>query len=455
MPDQKHIDTSHNPCIDKNCHEEGRLCIPESNHPRIVIVGGGFAGLNLIKQLKNRPVQIVLIDKNNFHQFLPLLYQVAVCGIEPDNIVFPYRKLFKKYHNVIFRMAEVAGIISDRNELFTSIGSIHYDYLVIASGIKPNYFGNNNFRDLGLGLNSVTDALDIRSKLLQNLERAASTCIIGEKESLCNIAIVGRGPAGVEMAGALAEFRRYILPKDYPELRDIPMNIYLLEGGKRVMPWLPDKLSEKTHKYLTDLGVNILLNNTVSNYDGRKISLNHNESLYASLFIWTAGVKAVQIKGLPTDIVTKQNRIMVDSYNRVQSLTNVFALGNIAWMKTDEYPYGHPMVAQVAIQQGKTLAKNLRKLLANQTMKPFIYHDKGAMVTIGKKKAVARIGSWNFSGFFAWLIWSGVHLLGIVGAKNRILVAIDWLWSYFTYDKGNRVIIRKYKSEINSNTKKI
>lgn len=447
MSDMKEIKYSGCQCSDKNCHEEGILCIPDSNNPRVVVVGGGFAGLNFIKELRKYQVQIVLIDKNNFHQFLPLLYQVAVCGIEPDNIVFPFRKLFKTYSNVIFRMADVTDIRTSNNELLSSIGSIKYDYLVIASGVEPNYFGKNGFRDHGLGLNAVTDALDIRSKLLQNLEKAASSCIWEDKESLCNIAIVGGGPAGVEMAGALAEFRRYILPKDYPELRDIEMNIYLLEGGPHIMPWMPQKLYEKTQRYLDDLKVKTLANNKVLEYDGRKISLSHHEPLFASLFIWTAGVKGVQIKGLPPEIITKQNRIKVDPYNRVQALNNVFAIGNIAFMQTDVYPYGHPMVAQAAIQQGKTLAGNLKKLIENRPLESFIYHDKGSMATIGKKKAVARIGSLSFSGFFAWLIWSGVHLMGIVGARNKVLIAIDWLWNYFTYDKGDRVIIRKYRDE--------
>jgi len=451
MSEMKEPVYSGHQCGDETCNQDGILCIPSSYDPKVVVVGGGFAGLNLIKELRKYKVQIVLIDKNNFHQFLPLLYQVAVCGIEPDNIVFPFRKLFKNYTNVIFRMAEVTAINSGCNELLTSIGAIQFDYLVIASGVEPNYFGNNGFRDHGMGLNTVTEALDIRSKLLQNLERAASSCIREDKESLCNIAIVGGGPSGVEMAGALAEFKKYILPKDYPELKDIEMRIFLLEGGPCIMPWLTQKLSDKTLKYLDDLNIEVLVNNTVMDYNGRKISLNNHEPLYASLFIWTAGVKGIQIKGIPSEIVTNQNRIKVDPYNRVRTLTNVFAIGNIASMKTEDYPNGHPMVAQAAIQQGKTLAKNLKKLIANQTLEPFIYLDKGSMATIGKKKAVARIGTWNFSGFLAWLLWSGVHLMGIVGARNKILIAIDWLWSYFTYDKGDRVIIRKYRNELERN----
>jgi len=431
-------------CSHRNCYDEGRLCIPDTRLPRVIVVGGGFAGINLIKKLRNWQVQLVLIDKNNFHQFLPLLYQVAACGIEPDSIVFPYRKLFDNYRNVIFRMAEINRVDTDNNILYTSIGSLSYDYLVIATGVSPNFYGNTGFEKLGLALNSVTDALDIRSKILQNLEKASSTCIQEERESLCSIAIVGGGPAGVELSGAMAEFKKYILHKDYPELRNVEMKIFLLEGGPRIMPWLPEKVSEKAHQYLTDLKVAVILNRTVTAYNGKEVILDNGEKLNATVFIWTAGVKGSAIVGLPTETINEQKRILVDDNSRVHSLNHVFAIGNIAIMKTKEYPFGHPMVAQVAIQQGRTLALNLMRLIGKKPTIPFNYRDKGSMATIGKKKAVARIKSWYFSGHFAWFIWSIVHLMGIIGARNKILVAINWLWSYFTYDKGDRVIIRKY-----------
>jgi NADH dehydrogenase len=411
----------------------------------VVVVGGGFAGLNLVKRLKNKPVQVVLIDKNNFHQFLPLLYQVATSGIEPDNIVFPFRKLFGNYQNVLFRMAQAVRIDPDNNVLYTTIGSINYDYLVLAGGSETNFFGNAGFENFGQGLKSVVDALDIRSQLLQNLEKATVTCLKEEKKALCSIAIIGGGPAGVEMAGALAEFKRYVLPKDYPELANIEMKIFLVEAADRLLPGMPEKLSGKTLKYLTSLKVNIMLNTPVKSYDGLQLTLDNGKTLNAATFIWTAGVKGLPIEGLPSGAVNRQNRILVDAYNRVSPLPNVFAIGDLALMKTERYPHGHPMVAQTAIQQGKTLAGNLISIINKEPLAAFEYRDKGSMATIGKKKAVAQIRKLETGGLFAWLIWSFIHLISIIGVRNKLLIAINWLWSYFTFDKGDRVIIRKYK----------
>lgn len=432
-------------CVNINCFEQGRICVPDSGLPRIVVVGGGFAGLNLVKGLKNMPVQVVLIDKNNFHQFLPLLYQVATSGIVPDSIVFPFRKLFDNYQNVIFRMAEATGIDPANNRLNTAIGYIQYDYLVLAGGSDTNFFGNEGFENFGLGLKSITDALDIRSKLLQNLEKASVTCIKEEKETLSSIAVIGGGPAGVEIAGALAEFKRYVLPKDYPELKNIEMKIFLVEATGSLLQWMPQKLSEKTLKYLTDLRVNVMLNTPVKSFDGLKVTLESGKTLNAANLIWTAGVKGTTINGLPSDAKNNYNRIMVNGFSQVHSLYNVFAIGDTALMKTEKYPYGHPMVAQTAIQQGKTLAANLMKLVNKKPLKSFGYRDKGSMATIGMKKAVVTIKNMEFSGFFAWQIWSFIHLMSLMGVRNKILVAINWLWSYFTYDKGDRVIIRRYK----------
>lgn len=442
-------------CVNINCFEQGRICVPDTDQPRIVIVGGGFAGLNLVKGLKNLPVQLVLIDKNNFHQFIPLLYQVATSGIEPDNIVFPFRKLFDKYRNVIYRMAEATGIDAENKRLNTTIGYIQYDYLVLAGGSAVNFFGNAGFENFGQGLKSITDALDIRSKLLQNLEKATITCIKEEKEALSSVAVIGGGPAGVEIAGALAEFKRYILPKDYPELKNIEMKIFLLEATDRLLQWMPSKLSEKTLKYLTNLKVHVMLNTPVNSFNGSTVTLENSKKLNAAALIWTAGVKGTSLKGLPSNARNNQNRLITDEFSRVQSLDNVFAIGDVAMMKTEKYPFGHPMVAQVAIQQGKTLAANLMKMIHHETLRPFEYRDKGSMATIGKKKAVATIKNMEFSGFIAWLIWSFIHLMSIMGIRNKVLVAINWLWSYFTYDKGDRVIIRRYEEEIKTEPQKV
>jgi NADH dehydrogenase len=424
------------------------ICVPETELPRIVVVGGGFAGLNFIKGLKNLPVQVVLIDKNNFHQFLPLLYQVATSGIEPDNIVFPYRKLFEKYRNVVFRMAEVTHMDTAHNKLSTNIGVIHYDYLVLACGSKTNFFGNTDFENFGSGLNSVTDALDIRSRLLQNLEKAAVTCIEDEKRELSSVAIVGGGATGVEIAGALAEFKRYILPKDYPELNSVEMKIYLIEATGRLLQAMPEKLSEKTLHYLSRMNVDVLLNTSVNSFDGKKVVLAGEKSLSATTFIWTAGVKGDIVKGLPSESIGRQNRILTDDFGRISTLNNVFAIGDNALIKTHTNPHGHPMIAQPAIQQGKTLATNLMKMIRKQPLIPFQYKNKGSMATIGKKKAVASIQGFAFSGKKAWFIWSFIHLVSLIGFRNKIMVAINWIWSYFTYDKGNRVIIRRYKEEV-------
>lgn len=437
-----------NYCEDTKCFNQERICVPETDLPRVVVVGGGFAGLNLIKKLKNSPVQVVLIDKNNFHQFLPLLYQVASSGIQPDNVVFPFRKLFKNYRNFVFKMTEAVRVDSNTNILYTTIGAIPYDYLVLACGSDTNFFGNGSFEKFGIGLNTVTDALDIRSKLLQNLEQASVTCNSDEKKRLSNVVIVGGGATGVEIAGAMAEFKKYILPQDYPELKNTGMKVYLIEAADRLLQVMPDKLSQKTLNYLAGMKVDVLLNTSVRLFDGQKVILDDGKVLDTENFIWTAGVKGATVNGLSDEFLNRQNRIIVDEFNRVKSLDNVFAIGDLAFLKTKEYPKGHPMVAQPAIQQGKLLAENLIRLINDKPLKSFKYHDRGTMATIGRKKAVASIKDLKFGGFIAWLIWSFIHLMSIIGIRNKVLIVVSWLWSYFTYDKGDRVIIRKYSPEL-------
>ena len=431
----------------KNCSEDNRICVPETSLPRVVVVGGGFAGLSFIKQLKNKPVQLILIDRSNHHQFLPLLYQVATSGIEPDSIVFPYRKLFRKYKNMSFRMADVLKIDPEKRRVETNIGTVDYDYLVLATGSRTNFFGNKSVARYGIGLKSVTDALDIRSHLLQNLEKAAITCIEDEKKALSSVVIVGGGPAGVEMAGALAEFRKYILPKDYPELRQSDIKIYLIEAIGKLLQNMPEKLSVRTLFYLKSMGVEVLLNTSVAGYDGETVRLNGTDIIRSSALIWTAGIKGEAPSGLNGDVFSRQGRIKVDRRNQMEGYENIFVIGDLAVMETEKYPRGHPMVAQAAIQQGRKLAGNLMAILKNKNVNDFEYRDKGTMATIGKKKAVASIKKLQFSGFAAWLIWSVIHLMSIIGVRNKFLIGLNWMWSYFTYDKGDRVIIRKYEPE--------
>ncbi len=439
-------------CKKFNCFEKGLVCVPASKLPRVVVVGGGFAGINLIKAMKNMPVQIVLFDKNNFHQFVPLLYQVATSGIEPDSIIFPYRKMFRKYKNIIYRMAEVTKVDPENNTISTSIGDISYDFLVIATGSKTDYFGNKDIEKFGIGLKSITQALDIRSLLLQNLEEAVLRCIGRDKATLSSVMIVGGGAAGVEMAGALAEFKKYILPMDYPELERTHVKIILVEGSGRLLQSMPEKLSEKAYHYLKKMGVDIRLNTIVKNYSPDKVEFTGGETLNVSALIWTAGVKGEILYGIGKERISRKQRIVVDEYNKVEGLDRVFAIGDIAFMKTDGYPKGHPMVAQVAIQQGKNLAANMLSSIKNKPLRKFKYTDKGTMATIGKKKAVAYIKSVSVWGFTAWFLWSFVHLMSIMGVRNKVLVGFNWMWNYFTYDKGDRVIIRN-RSSNNKNFK--
>lgn len=440
-------------CCEKiNCFEQGQICVPATNLPRVIIVGGGFAGLKLVKNLKDQPVQVVLFDKNNYHQFIPLLYQVATSGIAPDSIVFPYRKIFRKYKNLVYRMAEVIQVQPKKNIISTSIGEISYDFLVLATGSTTNYFGNKDIERFGIGLKSVTDALDIRSYLLQNLEDAALRCIERDKIALGSIMIVGGGPAGVEMAGALAEFKKYILPRDYPELKKTPVKIILCEGMGRLLQSMPEKLSDKTNRYLKNMGVDIKLNTLVKGYSHDLVEFANGDTIRVSALIWTAGVKGELIQGFGNESISAQHRLFVNEYSMISGLDNVFAIGDIAFMQIEEYPGGHPMVAQVAIQQGKNLAANIIRTIKKKPLRKFKYIDKGSMATIGKRKAVAYINHISVWGFTAWFLWSFVHLMSIIGVRNKVLVGLNWLLSYFTYDKGDRVIMRKYNPLLKDQT---
>ncbi len=432
---------------DLECCSSETICLPKTTLKRLVVIGGGFAGLELVKKLKNNKIQIVLIDKNNFHQFQPLLYQVATSGLEPDSIAFPLRKQLAGYKNVNFRLTEVLQIKPEENTIYTTKGIITYDYLVLATGTATNFFGLKSVQKNGLGLKDIRDSLNIRHMMLQNLEQATITCNEQEKKALTNFVIVGGGPAGIEMAGALAEFCKYIIPKDYPEFSASIMKIYLIEASNKILGVMSNKASSQSLKYLTDLNVNVLVNEAVIDYDGTLVKTKSGKEINAKNLIWTAGVKGLFPDGLDNkDNIVRGNRLKTNENLKVIGFDNIYAIGDVSAMITEKTPKGHPQVAQPAIQQGKYLAENFLKIINNKPLKPFKYIDKGSLATVGKRRAVADLGKLKFTGYFAWLLWSFVHLMSISGFKNKLLVGLNWTISYFSYDKSNRLIIRKFKN---------
>ncbi|MBX7093945.1 MAG: NAD(P)/FAD-dependent oxidoreductase [Flavobacteriales bacterium] len=418
--------------------------IPHSSKARIVIVGGGFGGIKLAKELSGSDVQIVLIDKNNYHTFQPLLYQVATAGLEADSIAYPIRKIFGKSKNVFFRMGEVHRIVPEEKKIEIDNDHLFYDYLVIATGARTNYFGNEGLTISSMPMKSVPEALDLRSMILQNFEKILTISNERKKQSLMNFVIAGAGPTGVELAGALGELKKHVFPKDYPELDLSNMNIYLVQSGDRVLPMLSEKSSQRAKRYLEELGVQVVLNTRVLDYNGDYVQTNTGQDLVARTLIWTAGVTGNPVEGLDPKLVTKSGRYMVDEYNRIQGYSEIFAIGDVACMCTKDYPNGHPQVAPVAIQQAKHFAKNIRLAIASKTMKPFSYRDKGSMATIGKNRAVVEVGRSKFGGFIAWAMWMFVHLMSLVGFRNRFVIFLNWTKNYFSSDRGMRLIIREF-----------
>lgn len=425
--------------------------IPDTDKKRVVIIGGGFAGLQLAKRLCTKPFQLVMLDKNNYYQFQPLLYQIATAGLEPGSISFPLRKFFQKYKNVHFRMAEVKYINAAENHIFTDIGSISYDYLVIATGATSHFFGMENIQKYALSMKSLTDAIYIRNYLLSNLERALNETDPQQIESYLNIAIAGGGPTGVELAGALAEMKKYVFNKDYPELDLNRMRIMLFEGSPGLLSGMSDYASQNAKRHLEKLGVEVFVQSRVTDYDGRTLCLDNGQTFHTNTLVWATGVAANKPEGLSTLTNGHGNRIMVDPYNRVKGFENIFAIGDVCMMETPAWPKGHPQVAQVALQQGSLLAKNFQRMIQNKRPVEFEYKNKGAIATIGRNLAVADLPWMRMSGFMAWALWSIIHLLSIVGAKNKISVFIDWMYRYLTYDQSLRLLIR-HKSIANSDT---
>ncbi|RAK67972.1 NAD(P)/FAD-dependent oxidoreductase [Hymenobacter edaphi] len=431
---------------------EGLARIEDLGKPRVVIVGGGFGGLELAKALRHAPVQVVLIDKQNYHTFQPLLYQVATASLEVDTVVSPFRKILDEQDNFYFRLAEVQRIDAARQVVETSIGLVRYDYLVLATGATTNYFGDAQMERNAIAMKSVEDAIELRNTVLSNFEKALQLGDEDQLNSLLDFVIVGGGPTGVEIAGALSELRKHVFPKDYRELDFRQMDIHLIQSGDLLLKGMSAEASRKSLEYLERFGVQVHLNKRVKSYDGYTVTLSTGETLVTRTLIWAAGVAGAPVAGLPPACLRKGGRYAVDACNRVQDHPNIFAIGDIAAMESAEYPDGHPMLAQPALQQGRLLAHNLERLLAGQPLQPFRYDDKGSLATIGRNHAVADIKllgkDLKTQGFFAWFIWMFVHLMSLISFRNRLFVFLNWTWSYFTFDKGRRYIIGRTREPV-------
>ncbi len=416
--------------------------IPPAATRRVVIVGGGFAGTELVKGLLKTSYQIVLLDRNNFYQFQPLLYQVAMSGLEPSAISFPIRRIFRHKKRFFFRMAEVTGINPEKKEVETNIGALSYDYLVLAGGVTTNFFGNKELEKKAFTMKSVSDAIFIRNAILENYERALDYATDEERQPFLNLVIVGGGPAGVELAGSLAEMKKFILPKDYPELDFNKMKVYIFEAGPKILSNMREHSSTTALKYLKKLGIDVKTGIAVKDYDGEHVKLSTGEILKSKMMIWTAGVTAKKIPGLDDQVFGPGGRILTDRINRVQGQEAVFAIGDLSLIQTEKYPKGHPQVAQVAMQQARQLARNLDRMAKGKPTAAFRYTDKGMMATVGRNLAIADLPLVSFKGFFAWLLWSVVHLISIMGSKNKLFVFLDWATNYYVYDPSLRLLIK-------------
>ncbi|MEH6512138.1 NAD(P)/FAD-dependent oxidoreductase [Maribacter arcticus] len=422
--------------------------IPLSSYPRIVIIGGGFGGVSLAKRLSKKEVQVVLLDKNNYHTFQPLLYQVSTGGLEPDSIAYPLRKVLIGYDNFYFRLAEVDNVDPKKKKINTNIGDLSYDYLVVATGSETNFFGNEEIEKNAMSMKSIPQSLNLRSLILENFEQALLTDDYHERDALMNFVIVGGGPTGVELSGALAEIKKGILPKDYPDLDTRRAQINIVQGGDCLLPGFSAQASKKAEDFLEELGVQVWKGVRVTGYNGKTVTTKTDLVFETATLVWAAGVKGAGIKGLDAaDILAGVNRINVNEFNQVKGHPDIFAIGDIACMVTEDNPRGHPMVAQPAIQQGKLLGENLERLLAHKSMKPFEYKDKGSMATIGRNKAVCDIKGYRFQGVFAWFVWMFVHLFFIIGFRNRTVVFINWVYNYIKFDREARLIIRPFKRD--------
>lgn len=423
--------------------------IAELGKPRVIIIGGGFGGLEVAKGLINSRTQTVLFDKYNHHTFQPLLYQVATSALETSSIVFPFRKRFAKAPDFYFRLGEVNKIRPESNCIETSIGSIKYDYLVIATGAETNFYGLQDVEKNSHPMKTIIDAIKLRNIIIKNFEVALLLEDEEAMNSYMDYVIVGGGPTGVELAGAISELKRHVFPRDYPELDVRKMDIHLVEATPRLLNGMSDIAGEKALQYLQEMGVHVHLNSAVKSYDGYHVVFSGGQTLVSKTLIWAAGVKGNPVPGLTAESMGRSSRIKVDAFNRVKGYENIFAIGDAALMEGDPgFPNGHPMMAPPAMQQGDLLAANIGRLIHNKPLKPFRYNDKGAMATVGRNKAVVDLGKVHLQGFFAWFIWMFVHLLSLIGFRNKVFVFINWFVSYFSYDKSNRLIIARPKDGV-------
>lgn len=418
--------------------------IQRNQKKRVVIVGGGLGGLRLAEDLYGSGMQVVLIDKNNFHQFPPLIYQIASAGIDPSSISFPFRQIFRKRKDFYFRMAEARMVDSEKKILQTSIGKIDYDYLVLAAGATTNFFGNKNIEEWAIPMKTVPEAMGLRNALLSNFERALTCATEEERQELLNVVIVGGGATGVEIAGALAEMRRYVIPYDYPDMDSSLMHIYLIEAGDRLLAGLSQESSQKAYEFLKSMGVDIQFGKMVTDYRDHKVIMKDGTEIPTRTFLWVSGIRANAMPGIDESHLGRGFRFKVDEFNRIQGVEDVFVIGDQCLQTSDaSYPNGHPQVAQVAIQQAKNLAKNLKLIdqgADSSALTAFHYKNLGSMATIGRNKAVVEIGKFRSQGFFAWVLWLVVHLRSILGVKNKVMVLLNWLWKYVSYNDSIRMI---------------
>lgn len=419
--------------------------IQRNQKKRVVIVGGGLGGLRLAEDLYGSGMQVVLIDKNNFHQFPPLIYQIASAGIDPSSISFPFRQIFRKRKDFYFRMAEARMVDTEKKILQTSIGKIDYDYLVLAAGATTNFFDNKNIEEWAIPMKTVPEAMGLRNALLSNFERALTCATEEERQELLNVVIVGGGATGVEIAGALSEMKHYVIPYDYPDMDSSLMHIYLIEAGDRLLAGMSQDSSKKAYDFLKSMGVDIQFGKMVTDYRDHKVIMKDGTEIPTRTFLWVSGIRANAMPGISEDHLGRGFRFKVDQFNRIPGLNDVFAIGDQCLQTTDPaYPNGHPQVAQVAIQQAKNLAKNIKRIneghADDNSLTPFKYNNLGSMATIGRNKAVVEIGKFHSQGFFAWILWLVVHLRSILGVKNKMMVLLNWLWKYVSYNDSIRMI---------------